>query len=34
MNSSKKYKDCERIFPETREFFGQYKNNRDGIIKT
>ncbi|NBV99676.1 MAG: HNH endonuclease [Proteobacteria bacterium] len=33
MNSSKKCKDCERIFPETREFFGQYKNNRNGIIK-
>ena len=25
-------KDCGRAFPETRDFFGQYKNVRNGIV--
>jgi 5-methylcytosine-specific restriction endonuclease McrA len=31
--SHKKCKDCGEIKPETREFFGQYKNKRGGVTK-
>ncbi len=29
--STKPCKDCGRILPETREYFGQYKNTRAGV---
>ncbi len=29
----KQCKDCGRSFPETRDYFGQYKNARNGIVK-
>lgn len=29
----KKCKDCANEYPETRDYFGQYKNQRKGVVK-